>query len=235
MRLSGILLTTLAGNVHKQNSGSVEPRGACDAACEFLKKEGMCESLETCEFKTTAQGKHKAGLIELTDFIGECYHPVIEGPGGWWVFDTPLAGQRGSEIEQKVSMLDTNWEDDVTVSFLFSDYAYGRRSMMEMDRLEASGEDYELGEAESMGMIVCRIFEKEVGCTMAYRFSFSGDNAASGQGTYEAVLSVEGDVLVVSDVTATADIREVDPNGEWKMDIFLAAGRYPLVDLMSRE
>ena len=29
----------------------------------------------------TAKGKTRAGIVEMSDFIGECYHPVLEGPG----------------------------------------------------------------------------------------------------------------------------------------------------------
>ncbi len=204
-----------------------------EAACKLAQAESWCGSedddADDCEFTATPTGDDSWGTIAL--FGGgmmSCWHPYAKTDAGWTVFELALFGEHGSEIDREVDTIDSYTLTNDEGSFLvirYSDHIYERD--WSWGSLEEDEEIPEQDATETEGVIICHRSGSRVACTSPITtvFSFSGADTATDD-EYRATLTIEGDEIVISEVSKSAGLDYDKPTDEYDPRLILPAGRY---------
>jgi tetratricopeptide (TPR) repeat protein len=218
------------GEAAKPAPGALDVLGANFAsskdACEAARTDCAANEDEACDFQ---QGTDDSwGVLVFDDNpIMSCWHPLVKLGNSWTLFTAALVGQWGSEIDQGVDAISMRVVDNAAGSFLIIDF-----SAHIYDRDWAWGEledDEEIPEGnwkDSEGQIICTRGATVV-CTDPIASKYSENGIA-----YQASITLDGDVVVIGDVSTTGAVEFGVRDNIWDLAEPLPAGRYPLAELL---
>jgi hypothetical protein len=195
-------------------------------ACKLAGED--CFDSEDCTFSPHLPGSDETwGVLEVGNAgIVACWQPIMQLDDGWTVFSIALVGQYGSAVNQSVDSIATRIVTNAAGSFLFIDYA---------DHVYAHGWDWdeleeddlpEYSSIETEGVIICRR-GAPVTCTAPIPTKYLAEQGPS----YEASVTLDGDVIVIDELSSQGGVEYGMRESEWDQALPLPEGRYALADL----